>query len=129
MYGPAVRLAVSGLASMHPVFDRSVAPGHHGYQRACELISGRASIRRLERNSPPVLRITSCALGASIVPSSPGMGGENDETQRKNLARIGYPMVAPPRSTQNKIVVNTESAKTLYAGEWSSQRSCLSNSA
>ena len=31
-------LAVSGLASMYPAFDWSVAPGHHGYQRACELI-------------------------------------------------------------------------------------------
>jgi hypothetical protein len=36
-------LAVSGLASMYPAFDWSVTPGHHGYQRACELISGKAS--------------------------------------------------------------------------------------
>ena len=28
---------------MYPAFDWSVAPGHHGYQRACELISGQAS--------------------------------------------------------------------------------------
>src|SRR6266436_2720569 len=28
-------LAVSGLASMYPAFDWSIAPGHHGYQRAC----------------------------------------------------------------------------------------------
>jgi len=34
-------LAVSGLASMYPAFDWSCcAPGHHGYQRACDLISG-----------------------------------------------------------------------------------------
>ena len=33
---------MSGLASMYPAFDWSVlAPGHHGYQRACELISDR----------------------------------------------------------------------------------------
>ena len=39
-----VELAVSGLASMYPAFDWSVlAPGHHGYQRACDLISGPAS--------------------------------------------------------------------------------------
>jgi len=39
-----VELAVSGLASMYPAFDWSVfAPGHHGYQRACVLISGQAS--------------------------------------------------------------------------------------
>src|SRR5690242_10726711 len=37
-------LAVSGLASMYPAFDWSIAPGHHGYQRACDLISGQASI-------------------------------------------------------------------------------------
>jgi len=36
-------LAVSGLASMYPAFDWSIfAPGHHGYQRACDLISGKA---------------------------------------------------------------------------------------
>src|SRR5262249_1770081 len=30
-----------GLASMYPAFDWSLcAPGHHGYQRACDLISG-----------------------------------------------------------------------------------------
>jgi hypothetical protein len=29
-----------GLASMYPAFDRSVcAPGHHGHQRACDLIT------------------------------------------------------------------------------------------
>ena len=37
-------LTVSGLASMYPAFDWSCcAPGHHGYQRACDLISGKAS--------------------------------------------------------------------------------------
>jgi hypothetical protein len=35
-----VELTVSGLASMYPASDWSVeAPGHHGYQRACDLIS------------------------------------------------------------------------------------------
>ena len=38
-------LAVSGLASMYPVSDWSCfAPDHHGYQRACDLINGQASI-------------------------------------------------------------------------------------
>src|SRR5258705_1049175 len=37
-------LAVSGLASMYPASDWSFAPGHHGYQRACVLINGQASI-------------------------------------------------------------------------------------
>ena len=51
MYGPAVRRKRfsrsdgSGLASMYPASDWSVAcSGHHGYQRACGLISGQASI-------------------------------------------------------------------------------------
>ena len=38
-----VELVVSGLASMYPASDWSLAPGHHGYQRAGELISGQAS--------------------------------------------------------------------------------------
>src|SRR5882757_5418920 len=50
MYGPAVRCkrfcraGVSGLASMYPVSSWSCfAPVHHGYQRACVLISRQAS--------------------------------------------------------------------------------------
>jgi hypothetical protein len=35
---------VYGLASMYPASAWSCfAPGHHGYQRACDLISGQAS--------------------------------------------------------------------------------------
>ena len=38
-------LAVCGLASMYPVSDWSCfASDHHGYQRACDLITGQASI-------------------------------------------------------------------------------------
>jgi hypothetical protein len=58
MYGPAVRcksfvdLAVGGLASMYPVSSWSCfAPDHHGYQRACDLISGQASIGPQGNNS------------------------------------------------------------------------------
>ena len=54
MYGPAVRckrfvdLVVSGLASMYSVTSWScLAPDHHGYQRACDLISGQASTGHL----------------------------------------------------------------------------------
>jgi len=51
MYGPAVRRKrisstwrLCGLASMYPASDGAVySPGHHGYQRACVLISGQAS--------------------------------------------------------------------------------------
>ena len=36
-----IDLAVSGLASMYPALDWSaLCSGHHGYQRACGLISG-----------------------------------------------------------------------------------------
>ena len=39
-----VGLVVSGLASMYPVSSWSCfAPDHHGYQRACVLISGQDS--------------------------------------------------------------------------------------
>ena len=51
MYGPAARCKrfssiwwLSGLASMYPVSSWSCfAPDHHGYQRACVLISRQAS--------------------------------------------------------------------------------------
>src|SRR5204863_8314237 len=36
-------LVVSGPASMYQTSDWSLAPGHHGYQRADELIRGKAS--------------------------------------------------------------------------------------
>ena len=49
LYGPAVRRKrfssiwrICGLASMYPASDWS-ALGHHGYQRACDLITGQAS--------------------------------------------------------------------------------------
>ena len=35
-----VDLVGDGLASMYPASRWSVAPGHHGYQRACDLVSG-----------------------------------------------------------------------------------------
>ena len=36
-------MVMSGLASMYQTSDWSLAPGRHGYQRAHELISGKAS--------------------------------------------------------------------------------------
>jgi hypothetical protein len=74
MYGPAVRCkkfrrAVGcGLASMYPASDWSGwAPGHHGYQRAGDLISGQAStgpngspvFARAGKTDPPSLRFLS----------------------------------------------------------------------
>src|ERR1700754_5149221 len=51
MYGPAVRrkrvfddLAVAVLHQCIRPLIGAFAPGHHGYQRACVLISGQASI-------------------------------------------------------------------------------------
>src|SRR5262249_61313108 len=62
MYGPAVwckgfrRSGGFGLASMYPASDWSVwAPGHHGYQRACDLLSGQAS------NGPLGSPVLACA--------------------------------------------------------------------
>ena len=61
--------------------------------------------------------------------------GHSDENGRFSRYTVtegietAYPMVAPPRSTQNKIVVKTESAKSWSARERASQRNCLSNSA
>ena len=50
---------------MYPASDWSIAPGHHGYQRACDLISGQASSgairvtrvrrRREDRTSTPLI--------------------------------------------------------------------------
>src|SRR5215475_11037680 len=60
-----VKLADCGLASMYPASAWSVccAPGHHGYQRAFELISGRAS------NGPFGSPVFACA-GKTDPPSS-----------------------------------------------------------
>src|ERR1700680_3357049 len=61
-------LAVSGLASMYPVSDWSCfAPDHHGYQRACDLVNGQASIgpfgspvcARARKTEPPFRLILS----------------------------------------------------------------------
>src|SRR6516165_10883812 len=53
-----------GLASMYPASDWSVcAPGHHGYQRAWDLISGQAS------NGPNGSPVFACA-GKTDPPSS-----------------------------------------------------------
>src|SRR5258708_31424259 len=56
---------------MYPAFDWSVAPGHHGYQRACVLISGQASTGPFRspvfacagKTDPPSLLIPLADLG------------------------------------------------------------------
>ena len=67
-----VDLALSGLASMYPASDWSCcAPGHHGYQRACDLISGQASTGPFGspvfacagKTDPPSLRYPLADLG------------------------------------------------------------------
>src|SRR6516164_379518 len=55
MYGPAVRCKKTspsgGCAVLHqcirPLLGAFCAPGHHGYRRACDLISGQASMGHL----------------------------------------------------------------------------------
>ena len=85
-------LAVSGLASMYPTFDRSVAPGHHGYQRACDLISGKAS--RRPNGSPVLARAGKTEPPSRLVLSQTSAGNSQSFTQTKRLT----PWPASPRS-------------------------------
>src|SRR5216683_261916 len=71
-----VDLVVSGLASMYPVSSWSCfAPDHHGYQRACVLISGQASIGPFGspvfacagKTDPPSLLIPLADLGWKLL--------------------------------------------------------------
>ena len=71
-----VELAFSGLASMYPVSDWSCfAPDHHGYQRACDLINGQASIGPFGspvfacagKTDPPSLLIPLADLGWKLL--------------------------------------------------------------
>jgi hypothetical protein len=74
MYGPAVRckkIRRIGGAVLHqcirPLIGACCAPGHHGYQRACVLISGQASIgpfgspvfARARKTDPPFCLVLS----------------------------------------------------------------------
>ena len=85
-------LAVSGLASMYPTFDWSVAPGHHGYQRACDLISGKAS--RRPNGSPVLARAGKTEPPCRLVLSQTSAGNSQFFTQTKRLT----PWLASPRS-------------------------------
>src|SRR6266852_3288095 len=71
-----VDLVVSGLASMYPVSSWSCfAPDHHGYQRACVLISRQASIGPFGspvfacagKTDPPSLLIPLADLGWKLL--------------------------------------------------------------
>src|SRR6266852_7575696 len=71
-----VDLVVSGLASMYPVSSWSCfAPDHHGYQRACVLISGQASMGPFGspvfacagKTDPPSLLIPLADLGWKLL--------------------------------------------------------------
>src|SRR6266436_4878875 len=71
-----VDLVVSGLASMYPVSSWSCfAPDHHGYQRACVLISRQASIGPFGspvfacagKTDPPSLLIPLADLGGKLL--------------------------------------------------------------
>ena len=76
-------LAVSGLASMYPTFDWSVAPGHHGYQRACDLISGKAS--RRPNGSPVLARAGKTEPPSRLILSQTSAGNSQFFTQTKRL--------------------------------------------
>jgi hypothetical protein len=63
-----VEWAVSGLASMYPALIGACrAPGHHGYQRACDLVSGQTSMGHVghqcsQAPERPVLHLVSNPL-------------------------------------------------------------------
>src|ERR1700722_13819781 len=86
------RFGGSGLASMYPAFDWSVAPGHHGYQRACDLISGKAS--RRPNGSPVLARAGKTEPPSRLVLSQTSAGNSQFFTQTKRLT----PWLASPRS-------------------------------
>src|ERR1700704_239166 len=66
-------LAVSGLASMYPVSDWSCfAPDHHGYQRACDLVNGQASIGPFR--SPVCARARKTEPPSRLIPSQTSAG-------------------------------------------------------
>jgi hypothetical protein len=77
------RFGGSGLASMYPAFDWSVAPGHHGYQRACDLISGKAS--RRPNGSPVLARAGKTEPPSRLVLSQTSAGNSQFFTQTKRL--------------------------------------------
>ena len=81
-----------GLASMYPTFDWSVAPGHHGCQRACDLISGKAS--RRPNGSPVLARAGKTEPPCRLVLSQTSAGNSQFNTQTKRLT----PWLASPRS-------------------------------
>jgi hypothetical protein len=93
MYGPAARCKRSrqpvrrGPASMYPASDgRCCAPGHHGYQRAFALISGKAS------NGPFGSPVFACAgkTRSSVVVSS--------SRRPRRVREIGYGISIAPHS-------------------------------
>jgi hypothetical protein len=77
------RFGGSGLASMYPTFDWSVAPGHHGYQRACDLITGKAS--RRPNGSPVLARAGKTEPPSHVVLSQTSAGNSQFFTQTKRL--------------------------------------------
>ena len=71
---------------MYPTFDWSVAPGHHGYQRACDLISGKAS--RRPNGSPVLARAGKTEPPSRLVLSQTSAGNSQFIMQTKRLIRI-----------------------------------------
>src|SRR5271157_1995258 len=85
LQGNFADLAVSGLASMYPTFDWSVAPSHHGYQRACDLISGKAS--RRPNGSPVLARAGKTEPPSRLVLSQTSAGNSQFFTQTNRCVR------------------------------------------
>src|ERR1700739_2787626 len=92
------RFGGSGLASMYPTFDWSVAPGHHGYQRACDLISGKASRRP---NGSPVLARAGKTEPPSRLVLSQTSAGNSQSSRRLSGWRHGRPRLEASATSQN----------------------------
>ena len=82
---PHVRFAVSApLASMYPaLIGARCAPGHHGYQRACDLISGQTS------TGPSGSPVFACA-GKTEPPSRFILSQTSAESYRAMSRRLPY---------------------------------------
>ena len=104
-----VEIAVSGLASMYPAsLIGVVAPGHHGYQRARDLISGQASTRPFGspvlacagKTDPPsrlILSQTSAGMSHRLAMSSPAprFAWFCDRRRRMRINRLGSGLDLP----------------------------------
>ena len=93
---------------MYPTFDWSVAPGHHGYQRACDLISGKAS--RRPNGSPVFADAGKTEPPSRFILSRTSAGSSQFFMQTKRLT----PWPALPRSFGHWLERSTQSGPVCW---------------